>query len=331
MRPLGFREAAESWRVADDPELAFRLHALVGGTPEYLTLCGGVGPLSLADLDRWAARWLLDPASPMFGVGGQALREAGTGADPGALASVLGAISGGTARRRQISAAVGQPAGQVDLLLGELAGLGLVERLADPLGGGDDAWVIVAPIVRLHQLVIAPHEAALAAGLGQQVWAASRNTVAAWVYRPHFASVARQWCLRHADPATLGGSARGARPVALGCREHGVDHELEALVVEDPVATGRVLAIGATYAPSLTGPSGAHAASVTGDPAASPMDTSPLGWLEHLRGLLPEHRVGRSPRLLLFSRSGFTADLADEAAIRPDVELVGVERIYWGA
>jgi uncharacterized protein len=43
IRPSGFREAAEFWEVAHDPELAFRLHALVGGTPAYKDMCGGAG------------------------------------------------------------------------------------------------------------------------------------------------------------------------------------------------------------------------------------------------------------------------------------------------
>jgi hypothetical protein len=35
-------------------------------------------------------------------------------------------------------------------------------------------------------------------------------------------------------------------------------------------------------------------------------------------------------KLLLFSRSGFTSDLTEEAAGRPDVELVGLARVYQG-
>jgi hypothetical protein len=52
--------------------------------------------------------------------------------------------------------------------------------------------------------------------------------------------------------------------------------------------------------------------------------------LEHLRGLLPSQRVDRPPKLLLFSRTGFTTGVSDEAAARPDVELVGIDRLYGG-
>jgi hypothetical protein len=62
-----------------------------------------------------------------------------------------------------------------------------------------------------------------------------------------------------------------------------------------------------------------------------PVDTRQLRRLEHLRGLLPSGRVESQPRLLLFSRSGFTADLTDEAGPRPDVDLIGLGRIYQGS
>jgi hypothetical protein len=314
MRPLGFREAAEFWGVATDPELAFRLHALVGGTAEYKHLCGGAGPRSLADLDRWVRLRLLDPAGPMCREGGLPLPPSGsTVTDLAWRASALDAISAGAAWPPQVAAALGRPADSIARLLTELRDMDLIELLADPLNGERNACVIVKPIARLHQLVIAPYEAKLAAGLADLVWAGGRDMVAARIYRPHFASVARQWCLRHAAEATVGGVARAARPTAVACREHLREHELEAVLVEDPVAAGRIIAIGETNA------------------ADGPMDAGQLRRLEHLRALLPGGRVGRPPRLLLFSRSGFAPGLTEEAAVRPDVELVGLERIYQGA
>src|SRR5580692_5941957 len=308
MRTFGFRQAAEFWEVAGDPELAFRLHALVGGVPDYKDLCGGAGPRSRADFDRWVQLRLLNPASVMFRSGGLMLGEGTPAADLAACVSALGAIVAGAARPSQIAAALGQPEGTVDDLLVALTGMGVIERLQDPLDGGRSGLVIVKPIARLHQLVIAPYVAELAAGRADRVWALSRAAVTGKIYRPHFASLARQWCLRHAAEETVGGVARAARPTAIACREHLREHELEAIFVEEPVATGRVLAIGETNA------------------ASGPMDAEQLRRLDHLPGLLPDDRVGQPPRLLLFSRSGFAAGLAAEAAARPDVELVDLER-----
>lgn len=324
MRPYGFREAAEFWEAASDPELAFRLHALVGGAPEYKALCGGVGPRSLADLDRWVQRWLLEPGSVMFRegavpsggatpAGGETPPgEATLTADTAACPSVLGAICAGDARPSEIAVTLGRPEGAVDDAVAALIGLGVIERLQDPLSRERSVCVLVKPIARLYQLVIAPNEAELAAGQADRVWAGAGAMVDARIYRPHFASVARQWCLRHAAGGTLGGVGRGARPTRVRCRDHQREHELEAVVVEDPVADGRVLAIGETNA------------------AVGPMDARPLRRLEHLRALLPGDRVGQPTRLLLFSRSGFAGGLIEEAAARSDVELVGLERIYRG-
>jgi DNA-binding MarR family transcriptional regulator len=312
MRTFGFRQAAEFWEVAGDCELAFRLHALVGGAPEYKDLCDGAGPRSLADFDQWVQLRLLNPASVMFRSGGLALGEAAPAADLAACVSVLGAIAAGAARPSEIAAALGRTEGAVDDPLAALTAMGVIERLQDPLDGARSGLVIVRPIARLYQLVVAPYEAELAAGQADRVWGLSRAAVEGGIYRPHFASVARQWCLRHAAEETVGGVARAARPTAIACREHQREHELEAIFVEEPVATGRVLAIGETNAVS------------------GPMDAGQLRRLDHLRALLPDERVGQPPRLLLFSRSGFAAGLAAEAAARPDVELVDLERLYRG-
>ncbi len=312
MRPLGFREAAESWGDSADPELAFRLHALIGGAAEYKDRCGGAAPSSLADVHQWVRLRVLNPASAMFRAGGLLLSEEPSIIDPASSASALGAIVAGAVRPSEIAAALGRPASAVADLLTGLAGIGLIEQLTDPLDGGRSVCVIVKPIVRLYQLVIAPYEPELAAGQADRVWARSQGIVAARIYRPHFESVARQWCLRHAAEKTIGGVARAVRPTGIGCREHNSVHELNAVVVEDPVATGGVTSVGEA------------------NPTDGPMDVRHLRRLEHLRGLLPGDRVGQPPKLLLFSAAGFTAALAEEAAPRADVELVGLDRIYLG-
>ena len=63
----------------------------------------------------------------------------------------------------------------------------------------------------------------------------------------------------------------------------------------------------------------------------APVGLDQLRRLEHLRGLLPNQRVDQPPKLLLFSRTGFTTGVADEAVVRPDVELIGIDRLYGGS
>lgn len=312
VRPFGFREAAEFWEVGDDPELAFRLHALTGGTPAYKDMCGGSGPGSLADFDRWVQRRLLNPASAMFREGGLLLREEPSITDPTSYAAVLGAISAGSTRRSEIAAALGRPSSAIGHLLTGLADIGLIEHLDDALRGKRGAFLIAEPVVRLHQLITARFEPELVGGRAHRVWERSAPTVAGKIYGPHFESLARQWCLRYAAEATLGGPASTVRPTEIACPQHRDRHELDIVVADEPGAAGRIVAIGEAKATN------------------APVDTRQLRRLEHLRGLLPSGRVGQPPKLLLFSRSGFTPGLAEEAATRPDVELIGLARIYQG-
>ena len=145
-----------------------------------------------------------------------------------------------------------------------------------------------------------------------RVWARTAETVAARIYGPHFEDVTRRWCLEHAEAGTLGGPPGSVRPTEIPCPEHRDRHELDIVVADDP-AGGRITAIGEAKA------------------TGTAMDVRELRRLEHVRGLLPSARVDRPPRLLLFGRSGFSPELAAEAAARPDVELIGLERLYRGS
>jgi AAA+ ATPase superfamily predicted ATPase len=313
VRPFRFREAAEFWDVAHDPELAFRLNALTGGTPAYKDMCGASGPRDLDDFDRWVQRRLLSPASAMFREGTLLLREEPAISDPTSYASVLAAISAGARRRSEIAAALGRPSSALAHLVTGLEDIGLIEHLEDALRGKRSVFRIVEPVVRLHQLVTARYEPELVAGRADRVWRRSAGVVAEKIYGPHFADLARQWCQLYADEGTLGGVPSAVRPTEIACREHEQGHQLDIVVAGDPSPVGRISAIGEAKATSV------------------PVGPDQLRRLEHLRGLLPSHRVDQPPRLLLFSRTGFTGGLVDEAAVRPDVELIGITRLYHGS
>jgi AAA+ ATPase superfamily predicted ATPase len=221
VRPFGFREAAEFWEVGDQPELAFRLHALVGGTPAYKEMCGGSGPGTLAGFDRWVQRHLLSPASAMFREGSLLLREEPSIADPTSYAAVLAAISAGNHRRSEIAAVLGRPSGALAHLFDGLQAVALIEHLDDALRAKRTVFQITEPVVRLHQLITGRYEPELVAGRAARVWARTTETVAARIYGPHFEDVARRWCLEHAEDETLGGPPGEAKAAdaAMGIRE----------------------------------------------------------------------------------------------------------------
>jgi len=313
VRPFDFREAAGFWGLDSDPELAFRVNALVGGTPAYLEMCAGAGPADIAHFDGWVARRLLNPASAMFREGGLLLREEPSITDPTSYAATLAAISAGNHRRSEIAAAMGRPSSALGHLLSGLQDIGLVDQVDDALRDKRSVFRIAEPIVRLNQLIVGRREPELIVGLAEQVWASAADTVAGKIYGPHLEDLARRWCLRYAAAATVGGVASSARPTEIGCREHRQGHELDVVVTET-VAFGkdRIIAIGEAKA------------------TADHVGTGQLERLEHVRALLPTALTHGAPKIVLFSRAGFTAELDRIAAGRADIELVDLVRLYNG-
>jgi hypothetical protein len=63
------------------------------------------------------------------------------------------------------------------------------------------------------------------------------------------------------------------------------------------------------------------------------MSVSHLKRLEHIRVLLVAKGEpgARSARLLLFGGAGFSDALADRAAADPSVQLIGLDRLYYGS
>lgn len=315
VHPFGYRDAAAFWEASAQPELAMRMHALVGGTPGYRDMSGGGGPQSLADLDEWVTTALLDPASAMFREGRVLLAEEERVTDMAVYFSVLTAVSQGKTRRGEIAAAMGRAEGALAHPLTVLTEAGLLVAVTDALKQRRTTFHIAEPVLRFHQLVIAPHESRLVRHQGPAVWAELADTVASKIYGPHFEECARVWCAEHASAETLGGDALPGRvaPTVLPCREHRVTHEVDAVVLSSRSAgagPGRVLAIGEAKWHT------------------KPCDQPQLDRLEHLRDLLDQ---GSPMKLLLFSRSGFTRDLSGVAASRPDVELIDLDRLYHGS
>jgi hypothetical protein len=307
---FGYRDAAAYWQVDGDPDLALRLHALVGGTPAYRDMCGGAGPASAADLYAWIRRTLLNPASAMFREGNVLLTEEDAIVDTAAYLGVLTAVSQGCTRRGEIAAAVGRSQAGLSHPLAVLTEARLIAPLADALKQKRTTFHVAEPVLRLHQLVIAPHEARLTRHRGDEVWTSVADTVSSKVYGPHFETIARSWCLEHASPQTLGGVPSRVAPTDVTCREHRCNHEVDVVFIETrPQQPDRVIAIGAAKW------------------RTRPCDADQLERLEHLRDLLD---LVRGTRLLLFSRTGVTAGLRAAAAGRDDVELVDLERLYVG-
>jgi DNA-binding transcriptional ArsR family regulator len=308
IHPFGYRDAAKFWAVADNPALAMQLHALVGGTPAYRDMCNQTQPTSSADLNGWVARNLLDPASAMFREGNVLLSEQEHVSDTAVYFSVLTAISSGRTRRGEIATAIGKTEGALTHPLSVLTAAGLVDALDDAVKQKRTTYHLAEPVLRLHQLVIAPNESRLTRHHGTTVWTEAADTVASRIYGPHFEQLARTWCIEHASNATLGGVASRAAPSQISCRQHNSNHEIDVIVTEVRANTAdRIIAIGEAKWRS------------------TPCGVDQVERLDHLRELL---KAAPHAKLLVFSRSGFTEALTAAAGARDNIELIDVERLY---
>ena len=313
VHPFGFRDAAAFWGAADDPELAFRIHALVGGTPAYLAMSGGA-PGSQREFADWVVNGPLNPDRAIYREGAVLLHEEPGLTDLGLYFSVLAALAQGACRRSEIAGLLGRPDTALAHPLAVLEQTQLIERVEEAFRQRRPVYRIAEPVLRLHQLLIAPNEADFVGGAGRRVWDDNADTVSAKIYGPHLEELARQWCLWHAAPDTLGARPSLVQAATLPCRAHRQGHELDVVAVRKrPGQSNVVLAIGEAKSTAAT----------VGDAA--------LTRLEHLRELLPSDRLEAPPRLFLFSRSGFTAELRHTTATRRDVELVDLDRLYHGS
>jgi uncharacterized protein len=165
VQPFGFREAASFWGVHDDPELAFQLHALVGGTPAYKDMCVDV-PHSVDDFGRWVVSRLLHPASAMFREGNALLYEEPELGDAALYHAVLAAICGGAHKRSEIAGKLGRPDSALSHPLDMLERVQLIRKVEDALRARRPLYQVTEPLLRLHHLLIRPHEARLVAEAG---------------------------------------------------------------------------------------------------------------------------------------------------------------------
>ena len=307
VHPFSYREAADFWGTAGDPELSVMLHALVGGTAAYLDMSGTSGPGSVGELDDWVVSALLNPGSAMFREGNILLAQEQGVTDAAGYLSVLAAISQGALRRGQIAAAIGRAEGALAHPLSVLTEAQLITPLADALRQRRTTFQVAEPVLRLHQLVVAPNEARLVRHQGSKVWSEVTDTVAARIYGPHFEHLARTWCAEHASADTLGGSASRVAPTVIACREHRENHEVDVVVIATaPNRADRIIALGEAKWRS-------HAFGV-----------EQLDRLCHIRDLLGAGKA----RLLCFSKEGFTPELLGQCRAYGGVELIDPSRLY---
>jgi AAA+ ATPase superfamily predicted ATPase len=306
VQPFDYRDAARFWG-ASDPEVAFRLGAVFGGTPGYRSLVEQEPPATVDEIPRWLARNVLNPSHALFTETDYLLREDPRVRSKEQYISVLTAVAGGRHHQKEIGAAVGRDHNQLRHPLDVLVSSGFLTRDADILTPSRPRYAVTDPIVRFEALVTAPNRALLEEREVEAVWERAAATFSSQVLGPHFEEIARTWTRRYAGDrfgAPLGRVGSAVLNDAARRSRHEVD----------------VVALRRDH----DGP-GRPPAAVLGEAKSSnrARTTTDLRRLERIRDLLAaqDARDGGA-RLVLFGRCGFDAELTAVAAERDDVGLV---------
>jgi AAA+ ATPase superfamily predicted ATPase len=313
--PFDFRQAALLWGI-EDPQLAFRFQAVLGGAPGYRQLVQDSPPSDLAGFDQWIVDNLFDIDLGLFTRNETEflLREDPRITQRVSYYEVLTAVAQGASSPAKIGGLVGRERTALGHVLDVLLSSGYLRKEEDLLSQRKASITVADPIIRFNQLITVPYTELLERRRGAQVWKAAAPTFAAQILGPQFEETARDWVRLYGEPElefTPGAVGTADIQDAAGRAKH----ELDVLVLapgEKPRTKGlRISLLGEAKA------------------TVRRRGLEDLERLEHIRAVL--NRDGHDATgagLAVFSQHGFSQALIDAAAERTDVHLVDLERMY---
>lgn len=316
LQPFDFRTAARFWGVGD-PDLAFNLDAILGGTPGYRDLVPSEPPPEVTALPEWLAETVLNPSSALFTEDDFLLREDPRIRDRAIYYSILQAVSEGNRTRTEIAGAVGRKRTNLEHPLDVLETAGFLTIARDIRKKRGSSIRIADPIVRFHQLITKPRLSQFEERQFEAAWSAARPTYQSQILGPHFEELAREWVRRFADDSTLGGATGEVGYTVVADPEHRKNREIDIVGLAAGERrhdkSSRISCIGEAKS------------------SRSPRGSEDLRRLERMRELLESDGAPCSnATLLLFGHAGFEPGLEEEAGERDDVELVDLDRLYRG-
>lgn len=315
VQAFDFRTAAQFWQAQNDPALATYLFAMVGGTPAYIEYTSGL-PTSLADLDSWVPRNLLNSTNMLFRQPRMLLSEDSAFSQIGMYGTVLTAIAEGSHTVSSIAQRVGRSTSDINHYVKGLTDGGFLAHHPDAFRANRAMYQINDALIRFHHAIVYPNWSRLELYRPERVaklWADSRDTFTSQVLGPAFEDICRAWTFDFASAESLDGEAASVEQGVLNDPAGRSQLQLD-IVVRD--SGGEMIAIGEAKSGEVIG--GRH-----------------LAKLRSAVGLLRSQQridANRSPLLLLFSGAGFTPELEAEATSSGGaIQLVGLDRLYSGS
>jgi uncharacterized protein len=311
--PFDYLDSAGFWQV-DDPEIAYRLDAIFGGTPGYRALIELPPPGFLEDLPGWLGRSVLNPSHALFSETDYLLREDPNVRSKEVFNSILTAVAAGRHTQTTIGGAVGRDHNQLRHPLDVLVKSGFLTEHRDLLNPRRPWYSIADPIVRFEVLITSPCRVLLEERDVKTAWDQSSHTFSSNILGPHFEHICRQWTAHHAS---------GRFGAEIG--------EVGAAVVNDPSGKSRhELDVVALRRGRRGGNTNVRIA-VLGEAKSSDRSRS-VGDLERLdgiRSLLSDRDLDvTTAQLVLFGRAGFDENLVTKVRGRPDAHLVDLAELY---
>lgn len=314
LQPFDYRTSAEYWS-AEDPEMAFLVDSVFGGTAGYRDLVQTELPRQPHSFPSWLSETVLNPASALFTEADFLLREDPRIHDRAPYYAILEAVSEGKSSPTAIGGAVGRERTALAHPLGVLTSSGFLTSSEDIRKQRNASIRVADPIVRFHQLITRPRLFQFEERRFDDAWAASSHTFKSQILGPHFEHLAREWVRRFALEDTVGGRVGEVGFTVVADRQERKNHEIDVV----GLASGQRRQSKSSQIVCI------------GEAKSSDRERTlhDLNRLDRMRGLLLADGADcAQARLLLFGRSGFAPSLTSAARERNDVELVDLTRIY---
>ncbi len=313
MRAFDFRMAADFWHI-EDPGVAFRVDAILGGTPGYKALVSSPPPSRQQDLPKWVQAQLMSPSRALYSEKDYLLREDPRISDKAVYNSILSAVARGAHKATDIGGAVARDLNQLRYPLSVLEEAGFLNRVEDQLTGRRPLYFLADPIVRFAETIVEPFRYLLEEGEAGAAWSTAQPAIASNILGPHFEHLTRVWTSRFAGDR-WGEPLGSVGPAVISDAQNRSKHEIDVVGLARGHKPGkkdaRIVVLGEAKATSKK------------------RTQSDLARLEEIRAELAKRKYeAQSAHLVLFSREGFDVNLEKQASTRDDVHLVDLAALY---
>lgn len=316
--PFDFR-AARAFQGIEDLTTAVHTFAVIGGVAAYAReMVDHVLPHSLDEFDHWVADRVLAPGRPLLGEMELLLSEdpeTAKNRKPNLYHATLAAVAQGHHTWSDITKYVNIGGSSLQAIMTTLLAAELIVRVEDPVRDNRALYHPLDPFLRFHYAIIRRHPKLARIGTNtHDAWHAINATFRSLVLGPCFEGMAREWVMHMASTTTVGGT-----PTHVGATTLAASGERDPELEIDVVA-----------ATDMTGNDAPEARHIN---ALGEVKVGETLSLRHVRRLeAARARFGAraaNAKLLLFG-SVVDAALRHEAARRPDLEIVDLERLYTG-